>query len=42
LWKTNKILDEGKKNDIYWVKISASISPSEAEKVVSLLPKILL
>ncbi|MCA1933182.1 MAG: flagellar assembly protein T N-terminal domain-containing protein [Calditerrivibrio sp.] len=34
-----KILDEGKDKDIYWVKISANISPVEAQKVVSIFAK---
>ncbi|MEF3255429.1 MAG: flagellar assembly protein T N-terminal domain-containing protein [Deferribacterales bacterium] len=34
-----KILDEGKDKDIYWVKISATISPAEAAKVVSIFAK---
>ncbi|MGC8924935.1 MAG: flagellar assembly protein T N-terminal domain-containing protein [Calditerrivibrio sp.] len=34
-----KIIDEGKDGDVYWVKISADVSPSEAAKAVSIFAK---
>ncbi|MCX8083595.1 MAG: flagellar assembly protein T N-terminal domain-containing protein [Calditerrivibrio sp.] len=34
-----KIIDEGKDKDLYWVKISADISPAEAAKAVSIFAK---
>ncbi len=34
-----KIIDEGKDGDLYWVKITADISPAEAAKAVSIFAK---